>query len=104
MKLTATVVIACLVAGSGALAQTDVSGSSNTPSGVGGKPGAMTIKQASGGGAPHAPRTGRQPTKRTPHVSAGTAAKSRTGTHTTTSKGLSGVPKGARQPAGKPTR
>lgn len=98
MKWTALLAAAAVIAGP-ALAQTDVTGSSNTPSGVKGKPGAMTIKQASGGGKPHAPRTGRQPTVRTPHPSAGTANKPYGATHATTSKGMSGIRKSPTRPA-----
>ena len=97
MAMAAALAMVCLGTASGAMAQTDVTGSSNTPSGVKAKPGAMTINQASGGGKPHAPRTGRQPTARAPHPSAGTANRAYgAGTHATTSKGIkkSGIRKG----------
>ena len=87
-----------------ALAQTDVTGSSNTPSGVKGKPGAMTINQASGGGKPHAPRTGRQPTARPYDPSQGSASVPRNRAHATTSKGMSGVRKSPTKPAAGATR
>lgn len=95
------ILAASMLIASGAIAQTDVSGSSNTPSGVKGKPGAMTIKQASGGGAPHAPRTGRQPTARAPHPSQGAASTPRGHAHATTSRGMSGAKKGPTRPAGR---
>lgn len=88
-----------VMAAAPALAQTDVTGSSNTPSGVKNKPGAMTINEASGGGKPHAPRTGRQPTARAPHPSQGSRNTPRGHAHATTSKGMSGVNKSPTQPA-----
>lgn len=97
--------VAGSLAMTGAQAQTDVTGSSNTPSGVKAKPGAMTIRQASGGGKPHAPRTGRQPTARAAHPSAGVANRAYGGgTHATTSKGMSGVSKSPTRPATAPAR
>lgn len=104
MKPTVILAAAFALGATAAIAQTDVSGSSNTPSGVRGKPGAMTIRQASGGGAPHAPRTGRQPTKVPRDRSAGVVDKPIGTTHATTSRGMSGISKGPIRPAGKPTR
>ena len=103
--ITWTAGLACTALAAPALAQTG--GGQTQPSGTGGTTAArrdhpMTIRQASGGGAPHGPRTARQPTARAPHPSAGTVNRPHGGTHATTSKGMNAIAKGPTKPAVDP--